>query len=169
MSNFIIVFVCTGNICRSPMAEGIMKDIILDEFEAKHEVIPVEVLSAGTHAFSGNGASEYAIEVADRHGINLSFHRSRPVTGQIVKAVDLVLTMEINHTKYIERLLPGIDYVYELKNFDREEASIEGSVEVIDPIGMDIDFYGEVFDELQSEIMRISKTLFSLAREKYRA
>ena len=169
MSNFILIFVCTGNICRSPMAEGIMKDMILDEFEAKHEVIPIEVLSAGTYAFGSSGASEYAIEVADRHGINLSFHRSRPVTEQIVKAADLILTMEINHTEYIKRLLPGIDYVYELKSFDRDEASIEGSMEVIDPIGMDIDFYTEVFDELHSEIMRISKTVFSLAREKYRA
>lgn len=168
MNNFVLIFVCTGNICRSPMAEGIMKEMVLDEFVMNRQVMPVEILSAGTHAPIGSSVSRFALEVADKHGINLRFHRSKQVTEQIVNAADLILTMEENHTEYIRQHWPGVDYVFELKRFGRNDSATEDSPDINDPIGMGIEVYIRVFDELQSEIARVSKTIYSLVLDKYR-
>lgn len=169
MENFILMFLCTGNICRSPMAEGIMKELVLDEFTTKHQVLPIEIISAGTFAVDGMPASGFAIDIVAQHGINLNFHRSRQITEEIAKSADLILTMEKMHTDYIKEWWPYIDYVYELKSFDCDVDPIGDSIEIRDPIGMDIDFYINVFEELQREIVRVSKTVFSLTLEKHHA
>ena len=169
MNNFLLLFVCTGNICRSPMAEGIMKDLILDEFDVKHQVMPIEVLSAGTHAMTGSGASSYAIKVADRHDINLKFHRSRKITEHISKAADLILTMEEAHTTFIKQSWPEITNVYALRRYNRGSSIVEEPIDIVDPIGLDIEVYSSVFEDLQGEIQRVASTIFSLALEKYRA
>jgi len=169
MSDFVLLFVCTGNICRSPMAEGIMKELILDEYEMGRPVSPMEVLSAGTHALDGNPASDYAVMVAGEHGIDLSGHRSRMVTEDLLDRADLVLTMEENHTRFIKCMTPGVEHVYELKRYGVDDEPPEGSVDVMDPIGMDRSVYAEVFDELEKEIRRVSRRIFELALEKHRS
>ena len=169
MANFLLLFVCTGNMCRSPMAEGIMKDLILDEVNTKHQVMPIEIMSAGIFAVQGGGVSPLAIEVAAQNGINLNFHRSTQLTENLAKKSDLILTMEKNHTDYIRNNWPDIDYVYELRRFERDKESLEGRLEIIDPIGMGFEIYQMVFEELKREITRISQTVFSRALEKYRA
>ena len=166
MREFVLVFVCTGNICRSPMAEGIMKDIVLDEVEHTHRVIPIIISSAGTHALTGNLASRYAVEIAERHGINLNFHRSKPLNETIVRNADLILTMEKNHTELIKRNWAFCDTVYELKNFAAEDSRTSAGSDIHDPIGMDINFYANVFDELKREITRIATVVFSMAEKK---
>ena len=169
MSNYLVMFVCTGNICRSPMAEGILKDMILDEFQEKHQVMPIEVLSAGTHAVNGYPASSHAIAVAHKHGINLTFHRSRAFTVHVARAADLILTMETNHTLFIKSMLPGIGTVYELKSFNCSNPERYSDVDVRDPIGASGEVYATVFDELKREIARVSQDIFNRALEKYRA
>ena len=169
MSNFLVVFVCTGNICRSPMAEGILKDLVLDEFEKRSQVIPVEIMSAGVYAMDGNPASHFAIEVTAQHGINLNFHRSRHITEKLVKRADLILTMDESHSEYISLNWPNIGYVHELKKFDSEEMPENTSSGIMDPIGLDIETYEKIFNELEREIKRVSQMIFSLAMEKYSA
>ena len=151
------------------MAEGIMKNFILDEFDEKQQIVPMEVLSAGTYAQNGYPASSHAIEVADKHGINLQFHRSRMITEQLVNYADLILTMEENHVQYIRQLVPDITGVYELKRYGRDSELSKDSFDVLDPIGRDISVYREVYGELEEEIKRISQKVFSLALEKYRS
>lgn len=168
MSNFLLIFVCTGNICRSPIAEGIMKDIVIDEFDSKKAAIPIEVMSAGTHAPAGSGASGFAIEIAKSHGINLSFHRSRVLIKNIANAADLILTMERYHTEHIKQLWPQIDNVYELKNFNRNELLPDNIADIDDPIGMSFEVYSKIYNEINEELKRVSGKIFSLALEKKR-
>ncbi len=167
LDTFVLLFVCTGNICRSPVAEGIMKDLILDEIDSHGQNLPIKVMSAGTHADNGNYASENAVIVAARYGIDINFHRSRYLTAEIVNAADLLLTMEKIHTNIIKQNWPHINAVYELKSFGYENPGNEFDTEIYDPIGMGLDVYIDVFNDLKKEIDRVSHKIFSLAGEKF--
>ena len=166
MDTYNLVFVCTGNICRSPMAECIMKDLILNEVDSHGRYLPIKVMSAGTHADNGNYASENTVIAAGRHGIDISFHRSRYLTDEIVNAADLILTMERIHTSIIKQNWSHISAVYELKSFGYENPRNEFNNEIYDPIGMNLDVYIDMFNDLKKEIVRVSPIIFSLAREK---
>ncbi len=169
MTNYLVVFVCTGNICRSPMAEGILKDIILDAYQAHNSIVPVEVLSAGTRTQNGHPASGHAVHVAKKHGINLNFHRSRVLTEPIMKTADLLLTMETAHRDYIKEMVPESLNVHPLKAYGRNDLDGSEILDVFDPIGSDYETYREVFDELQREIGRVKDIIFDQALKKYRS
>jgi len=151
------------------MAEGIMKDIILDEIDSKRQVMPLEILSAGTGTSRGHHASLPAVRVAEEHGINLLYHRSRPITEQIARASDLILTMEQAHTDFIRDMLPDLTSIFPLKLFGRTDGEEIDTVDIMDPIGSDEETYQHVFAEIRQELKRITPLLFSLALEKYRA
>lgn len=168
MNNFVVAFICTGNICRSPMAEAILKDLILDEYDEHRRIIPIEVISAGTHAVNGIPASSHAVEVASRHGNSLRFHRSRLLTPHVASAADLILTMEAAHSEFIRQLVPGIKTVFELKRYLNNETIDQYSSDIVDPMGRGLDFYSMVYNEIEHEIKRIVQPLFVRALEKYR-
>jgi protein-tyrosine-phosphatase len=92
-----LLFLCTGNICRSPMAEAIARRLL----EARGRA-DVAVSSAGTAAWDGGPASEGAYLVALEHGLDLSAHRARQLTSDLVAASDLILGMSPHH---VERAL----------------------------------------------------------------
>ena len=87
-----VLFVCTGNICRSPLAEALLRRDL-----SRRGVEDVEVTSAGTGAWDGSPASEGAYLVALEHGLDLSGHQARPLTKKIVRQSDLILTMSRHH------------------------------------------------------------------------
>ncbi len=167
MNNFHLVFVCTGNICRSPMAEGIMKDCILDEIESGEAPLPMRVSSAGTSAVEGFSASEYAVQAAAQHGIDIKSHRSKQLSGSIVESADLMLTMDSAHTAIINQYWPGFETVYELKSYNSDRPLKNPDRTVIDPIGMSLDIYLEVFGEIKREIDRIKQSIFADARDNF--
>ncbi len=86
---FNVLMVCTGNICRSPMAEAFLKNMLTNDLKHK-----VTVSSAGTHAIFGYPAEPYACQAAEYFDCNIESHRSQTLSKEMVKAAGLVLVME---------------------------------------------------------------------------
>jgi protein-tyrosine-phosphatase len=96
-----LLFICTGNICRSPFAEVLARKVA-----GELGMTGLEVISAGTHAMVGYGCPEDAVTVGRTFGVELSTHRPTQVTPELIRASDLVLVMEPAHAAYIRSLSP---------------------------------------------------------------
>ena len=97
---FSILVVCTGNICRSPMAAALLWHHLPESLKTN-----TQVGSAGTHALHGNQAEPTAIAAMARIGIDIKAHRARQITREIARGSDLILTMEAAHSQHIKGLL----------------------------------------------------------------
>jgi protein-tyrosine-phosphatase len=134
-----VLFVCTGNICRSPMAEAIGRRLL-----EQRGVAGVEVSSAGTAAWDGAPASEGAYLIALEHGLDLSAHRARQLTADHVASADLVLGMSQHH---VERAaaLGGAAKSHLLGAYAGRPAA---TAQVEDPFGGDLEEYRRTFAQL---------------------
>jgi len=158
---FTVLFVCTGNSCRSPMAEGIFREKIPAAYKKK-----IRVWSAGTGSFDGSPPSQFAIEVCREHGIDISAHRSQALRKHHLAQSDIVFVMEKEHLKFIHELFPNYqENVYLLKAFDCEKKDRRKN-EIPDPIGRSKRFYQKIFQELEKEIKRILPRIIQLADAK---
>ena len=99
-----ILFVCTGNICRSPMAEGLFRHMLPPE-----RLREVHVHSAGTHGLDGVPAAPYAVQTTARMGVDISRHRARSLAPEMVRQADIILVMEPFHRDIVIRALPPED------------------------------------------------------------
>ncbi|MGE3525283.1 MAG: low molecular weight protein arginine phosphatase [Gemmatimonadales bacterium] len=149
-----ILLVCTGNTCRSPLAEAMLRR----EFERLH-VSGVEVGSAGTGAMPGAPVSEGSYLVGLENGLDLSGHRARQLSRELVAGADLILTMSERHLGRVEEL-GGRGRGHMLGVFagvDPDEA------DVADPFGADLEEYRITYLELEPLItaaaVRITESL----------
>ena len=141
-----ILFVCSGNTCRSPLAEAITRRMIADAGRTD-----VEVWSAGTNAWDGSSASDGALLVAMERGLDLSEHRARQLDADIVENSDLILVMAPSHLVRVKDLSPNAN-VHLLGGFTSGES--EGR-SVQDPFGGDLTAYRDTVDELQRELAHL--------------
>src|SRR5205823_2281972 len=106
-----VLFVCTGNICRSPIAEGLFRQLIGNRKD-------IEVASAGVHAVRGQPPSLYAVEVCEANGVDISGLRSQPLTGSLVERATHIFAMTGAHLETIHLLFPkGAEKSYLLREF----------------------------------------------------
>ena len=96
-----IVFVCTGNTCRSPMAEGMFRVLL-----QQRGITGVEVTSCGTGTFPGMPPSEHAVTAAADYGADIAAHRSRPLTRYLLESGDLFVCMTESHRRQLLCYLP---------------------------------------------------------------
>jgi glycine hydroxymethyltransferase len=128
-----VLFVCTGNICRSPIAEGLFRRLIGNRKD-------IEVASAGVHAVRGQPPSLYAVQVCDADGVDISNQRSQPLTPDLVERATHIFAMTGAHLETIHMLFPhGAEKTFLLREF--EEAGATCWRDVPDPIGMGRDVY----------------------------
>lgn len=137
-----ILFICTGNTCRSPMAEGILKDM------AKKRDLDIRVSSAGIFAQEDGPIAENSIQALKEIHIDISHYRSKSLDEDMVREADLILTMGHSHKSFIEEKYPAsqgklftlLEYVYGFND------------DIGDPFGGDIDIYRYTRDEIYQAI-----------------
>lgn len=140
-----ILFVCTGNTCRSPMAAAIMEKIAVEND------LDVLIESAGLFANVGGTASDEAIEALDNMGIDLTFHQTKPITEELIEKSDIILAMTQAHKELLKPMVG--DKVYTLKEYAGD------SGDVSDPYGGDLEEYEETAKEIYDALVDVAEKI----------
>jgi protein-tyrosine phosphatase len=156
LANEVIVFVCTGNTCRSPMAEALFRDMLVKKLGCEANELSDRgffVTSAGLAAAFGAPASLESVDLMDHQGIDLTSHESQPLTERLLEHADFVYTMTRGHRDAILSSRPDLA--------DRVQVLARDSSDVPDPIGGGIEEYVRCQEAIESHLQDIlSKMTF---------
>jgi protein-tyrosine phosphatase len=147
LASTMVLLVCTGNTCRSPMAELLMRHRLAqikkcrpDELEDRGFL----VRSAGITAAAGCPASNESVLVMQDYGLDLAKHEAQPLTEQLVRHADLILTMTAGHWQTIVQRWPNVA--------DRTQMLLPDQVDVVDPIGRAVDAYRRCAEQIKTGV-----------------
>ncbi len=147
-----ILVICTGNICRSPMAEGFFREAVKGKPGFR-------VLSAGVGAMNGQTPSAHSVRAMQEKGIDISRQLSRMVTGQIVDQADYIFGMTRSHLDSLIYMYPqAAEKTFLLREFD---SGVEGyDKEISDPIGSPFHIYAQCRDEIEQGVKSAMSFVF---------
>ena len=154
MRSVTILFVCTGNSCRSPMAEGLCRKLLAEKLSCTVDELPQKgytVMSAGTMAYDGAEATVEAIEACQGFGVDINSHRARLLTTELVNRADFIFVMDGSHYRAVQTLAP--------QAIGRTALLVEQQ-DVTDPICMPLEFYQGVAERVERGVnQRLTKLL----------
>ena len=144
-----ILFLCTGNVCRSPMAEGLFRHAVQGRGEFR-------ILSAGLGAVDGQAPTNHSVQAMKEVGIDISWQRSRALTAELVRSADLILGMTHSHTETVALLYPkAAEKTFLLREFDETLEDYEKDIS--DPIGSSYHVYFDCREQIEQGIVTLLK------------
>jgi protein-tyrosine-phosphatase len=148
-----IMFICTGNICRSPMAHAYMQKKLYD-LKKENEYI---ISSCGTNATQGQRATDNAIESIKEYNIDLTNHRATRIENSNILDCDLILVLTHNHKIEVLQVYPKLsDKVYTLKEYVNTEEKYK---DIDDPYGLDSNVYDATAKDIVENIDKLLEML----------
>jgi tRNA threonylcarbamoyl adenosine modification protein (Sua5/YciO/YrdC/YwlC family) len=153
---YLITFICSGNICRSPLGEGIFKKMIS---KTKYKNF-VEINSAGTLNLSNSPAHITALKVGEKNNVGIHDHISKQIQAKIVRESNLIIAMALDHYAYLRNRFPAFkNKIVLLKQWQKSRILTNPSI--ADPIGHDEEYFANTFTEITNELKRISPYLLN--------
>lgn len=160
-TKFTILFVCSGNACRSPMAEGLLRKKLYPQYKTN-----LIIHSAGTLGISGSPAAPNAVTVAKEKGVDIYQHISKGINKKIMTEADIIFVMADYHKKTLDQnYSKNIQKIFLLTNFGLDKKEQE-NVSIKDPIGENLTFYRQVINHIERELERVVPQLQVLIEEK---